>query len=85
MILLCDFNSDYCFILIWMAPGTLFSEIEFFLIINNLLTSMLIKLNYSNHFMISPVIFVILDIVHAVTIVVMDKVTLARLDIVQWD
>lgn len=66
-----------------MAPGTLFSEIEFFLIINNLLTSMLIKLNYSNHFLISPVIFVILDIVHAVTIVVMDKVTLARLDIVQ--
>lgn len=33
MILLCDFNSNYSFILIWIAPGTLFSEIEIVLII----------------------------------------------------
>lgn len=82
MILLCDFSLDYCFILIWMVLGIFFSEIEFFLIINNLFISMLIKLNYSNYFMISSVIFVILDIVYVVIIVVMDKVILVRLDIV---
>lgn len=30
MIFLCDFNWSYCFILIWNAPGTLFSEKDFF-------------------------------------------------------
>lgn len=47
MILLCDFNLNYCFILIWIVLGILFSEIEIVLIINNLFISMLIKLNYS--------------------------------------
>lgn len=63
MILLCDFNLNYCFILIWIVLGILFSEMNFFLIINNLFISMLIKLNYNNYFMISLVILVILDIV----------------------
>lgn len=62
MILLCDFNLDYCFILIWIVLGILFSEMKFFFN-NNLFISMLIKLNYSNYFMISSVILVILDIV----------------------
>lgn len=63
MILLRDFNLNYCFILIWIVLGILFSEIEIVLIINNLFISMLIKLNYSNYFMISSVILVILNIV----------------------
>lgn len=63
MILLCDFNLNYCFILIWIVLGILFSEIEIVLINDNLFISMLIKLNYSNYFMISSVILVILDIV----------------------